>query len=87
MILKRTLLNGVQSEWSKQDDRFLDQTLHPCLSSYSIVTSKRKTLQIARICRYEAHRRQNTAGKANLRLFRDFSGYFEPFGNSHTFPI
>ena len=37
--------------------------------------------QIARICRYEAHRRQNTPGKAKLCLFRDFSGYFEPFGN------
>ena len=36
---------------------------------------------------YEAHRRQNTPGNANLRLFRDFSGYFEPLGNSHTFPI
>ena len=46
-------------------------------------TSERKTLQIARICRYETHRRQNTPGKANLRLFRDFSGYFEPFGNPH----
>ena len=159
MILKRALLNGVQSEWSKQDDRFpaaheipaahqtaskaasfesfrspsawllarkfrwlvrdegkiylllscrvwkpgdaifwtkialesepfeIELSTPPCLSSYSIVTGKRKTLQIARICRYEAHRRHNTPGKANLRLFRDFSGYFEPFGNSYTFPI
>ena len=30
---------------------------------------------------------KDTPGNANLRLFRDFSGYFEPFGNSHTFPI
>ena len=64
-----------------------NRTLHPCLSSYTIVTGKRKTLQIARICRYEAHKIKNTPGKANVRLFRDFSGYFETFGNSHTFPI
>ena len=48
---------------------------------------KRKTLQIARICRFQVHRNQNTPGKANLRFFRDFSGYFQPFGNPHTFPI
>ena len=58
-----------------------NRTLHTCLSSHSqeshsIVSGKRKTLQIARICRYEAHKRQKTPGKANLRLFRDFSGIF-----------
>ena len=52
-----------------------------------VVTGKHKTLQIARICRFEAHRRQITPCKANLRLFRDFSGCFEPVGNPHTFPV
>ena len=51
--------------------------------SFFLQYSNRQTQnsQIARICRYEAHRRQNTPGKAKLCLFRDFSGYFEPFGN------
>ena len=47
-----------------------------CISYRQTQNSK-----IARICRYKEHRRQNTPGKAKLCLFRDFSGYFEPFGN------
>ena len=82
-LVKR--FSGLKSPWSRNWSK---SNCPPLLSlSIRAVTGKLKTLQIARICRFEANRRQNTPGKANLRLFRVFSGYFEPFGDPHTFPI
>ena len=76
--------SGPKSPWSRNRSKSNSPPVSLLLRA---VTGKRKTLQIAWISRFEAHRRQNKPGKENLRLLRDLLGYFEPFGNLYTFPI